>query len=252
MRIFEWFTKSMKDVIDYYEEDVYEPLAEFFEKHEIYNVLVIGLIFTIIYLPCLLISNGTEPWHISEANSTKRHLTQLDLIEYFPTNHKLRSVFNLLNNRIEFPPPTPLAIVLAGSNVAKEELKFKEISTKHFWMENITILANRSISEAKLFSQISEELEKFDGKAFVFIEEIDKLPGRSPLVLQSLSDVDASKYKETVYILTVVDDVIDKSMDEKECTEMITRKLEKAWSASLHIDQINPIISRITGITICL
>uniref|UniRef100_A0A914QF80 ATPase AAA-type core domain-containing protein n=1 Tax=Panagrolaimus davidi TaxID=227884 RepID=A0A914QF80_9BILA len=108
------------------------------------------------------------------------------------------------------------------------------------------------MSEAKLFSQISGELEKFDGKAFVFIEEIDKLPGRSPLVLQSLSDVDASKYKETVYILTVVDDGIDKSMDEKVCTEMITRKLEKAWSDSLHIDQINPIISRITGITICL
>uniref|UniRef100_A0A914YHT3 ATPase AAA-type core domain-containing protein n=1 Tax=Panagrolaimus superbus TaxID=310955 RepID=A0A914YHT3_9BILA len=224
MRIFQWFTESLQNLIDYYEEDVYKPLEEFFKKHEIFNILIIGLIFTAIYFPCWWYTNGKESWHISEANSTKRHLTQSDLIEYFPTNQKLRSLFHLLGNRIEFPPSqNPLTIVLAGSNLAKEQLKFKEISSKHFWMENITILADSKMSEANLFNEISNKLEKFDGKAFVFIEEIDKLPGRTPLVLQSLSDVDASKYKETVYILTIIDNQIDKEMSEKECTEMITR-----------------------------
>ena len=164
-------------------------------------------------------------WHTSEANSTTRHLTSLDLVEYFPNNLKLRSVFKFLDNRMvsDSAANAPIAIVLAGKNLTDEELKFKVISNKHFWMDNVTIHFDARLSESSLFHEVSEKLEKLDGKAFVFIEEIEKLPGKTPLVLQTLSDVDASKYKEPVYIFTVVDDGFDKAMGEKECTEMITK-----------------------------
>jgi hypothetical protein len=256
MGIFQWFTNSIKDLKDYYEEDVYKSLEEFFKKHEILNILLILFILTFIYfIPPLLFSKD-EPFHWSEAITsakTKRHLTPSDLIQYFPTNRKLRSLFNLLGSRIEFPPSqNPLAIILAGRNLAKDELKFKEISNNHFWMENVTIHANKEITEAGLFNDITQKLDAYDGKAFVFIDEVDKLSGRTLLVLQSLSDVDASKYKEPVYVLTVIDERFDKELDDKECAEMVTKKLEKAWGSSLHNDQLQPILSRITGITVCL
>jgi hypothetical protein len=258
--IFQWFTNSIKDLMNHYEEDIYGKLQDFFKKHEIYNICLILFIFSMIYfLPLLLFSKEDPSLYCSAAYTSKetkrwsRFVSPSELIEYFPTNHKLRSLFNLLGNRIKFPSSqTPLAIVLAGRNVTKEELKFKEISNNHFWMENITIHADSEITEAGLFNEINKKLEKHDGKAFVFIDEVDKLSGRTPLVLQSLSDVDASKYKDPVYVLTVIDDEFDKQLNEKECTEMITKKLEKAWSSSLHSDQLQPILSRITSITVCL
>lgn len=181
--------------------------------------------FTLVFLPYILFSNNEDLLHVSTANSTKRHLTPSDLLKYFPTNQRLRSVFNLLEHRIDplNPPKTPLAIVLAGRNLTNEESIFKEITEKNFWMDNMTIQSNEKISEGLLFNAINQKLEKSNGKVFVFIDEIDKLSGKTPLVLQTLSDVDAAKFKDAVYVLTVIDENFDKQLEDKECSDIISK-----------------------------
>uniref|UniRef100_A0A914DJG0 Uncharacterized protein n=1 Tax=Acrobeloides nanus TaxID=290746 RepID=A0A914DJG0_9BILA len=112
------------------------------------------------------------------------------------------------------------------------------------------------ISGSETRKQLDEEIHPRLSTDVVILEQIDKLNGNKPLLLQVISDKDSGPAKDAVIIATVIveeKDIVLTGESTSTCQSTIEKHLTNRWlSSELPIDHLNPILSRITALTFCV
>uniref|UniRef100_A0A914PXT3 AAA+ ATPase domain-containing protein n=1 Tax=Panagrolaimus davidi TaxID=227884 RepID=A0A914PXT3_9BILA len=108
------------------------------------------------------------------------------------------------------------------------------------------------MSSANLFNKF-KDLAFETEKPLIIINNVNKLKGLAPLIIQRIIDPDTAPSKNATLILTASGIKFPPKMETKKQCEIFVRKyLLDTWSSDdLSEEQTEPIISRCAGIVIC-
>lgn len=133
----------------------------------------------------------------------------------------------------------------------------------HYRVINVDVAENEK--EAEFYEKMMSLLSNVEGKAVVFINGMDRMKEKTPLVLQTISDENSAKYKNAILIFLILDDEISRQTG-LDCDKKIFRlvlllqfilmfyfsHLLEHWKNPLLLeDQVYPIVSRVTKMTAC-
>ena len=164
-------------------------------------------------------SSSLKPSEVLKAFSS-------DFEKHFPKNRYFKGVLSSAVHKILNHPDSGAATITIGlsKDYDYDSLKgsLKKLFSKHLNYEtkNHVIPNEGEKNEAAFYKKIMGLLGSVNGRSVLFIDGINRLGGRAPLALQTLSDENAAKFKNAVLILTVSDDSF-KSLDQPVCNEKV-------------------------------
>jgi len=252
---FEWIINSYHE----FSNDMKECL----ENRPFVNIAVVLLIFLVIYSPIILAEPNSINYYHRIQKSSGPKLDEVlrgfsnDFEKIFPKNDYFKAVLLSAVHKILIHPDSGAATITIGLSKDYDYSSLKNSLSKLFsihlkyYMKNYVIPNEGETNEVTFYKTIMNLLGSVNGRSILFVDGIDRLEGRAPLTLQTLSDEDAAKFKNSVLILTVSDDSF-KSLDRYKCNKEINEFLVKTWKSEVLLeDQIFPIVSRITKLTVC-
>ncbi|KAE9550852.1 hypothetical protein FO519_005933 [Halicephalobus sp. NKZ332] len=249
-------------ILDFYYQ-FSDEMHRWLENRPLANFIVVLFIFLIVYSPIILSGpNSMEFYHGAQKTSPKLDVIlkgfSNDFEKYFPKEEYLKAVFLSTLNKILVHPDSGAGTITLGFSKEYDYGFFKDSIKKLFSKylryegKNYIIPEEGQQDQVLFYRKIMDLLTSVNGKTVLFIDGIDRLGGRAPLTLQTLSDEYAAEFKNCILILTIMDERF-KSLDRFKCNKEVNDFLMEKWKSQVLLaDQVFPIVSRVTKLTGCL
>uniref|UniRef100_A0A0N5A1E5 Transmembrane protein n=1 Tax=Parastrongyloides trichosuri TaxID=131310 RepID=A0A0N5A1E5_PARTI len=245
--------------ICFYGDKIFDSTVTFlmecleFIKKQIFPLAVIICIFYII--PSLLVANKEVP--------LKHSLTNLQLaVEklrpvlnsfFLPHDDSQYFLLKLSKDRIKRKITGQQTIITflherKNKNAKRFVMQYANITATHGECEVTEIESRIFGSNKELFRESLRT--KLKSNNIVILWNIQDLKSDLPLIIHSEADVDTNSNKNGFWIMTIEVDSFNDT-----CSLALDKSLKDAWDKKdtmMNIDQISPIISRISAISICL
>ncbi|KAH7728127.1 hypothetical protein AAVH_04371 [Aphelenchoides avenae] len=143
----------------------------------------------------------------------------------------------------------PTVIVVAGSasGIDKFISTFEQIAKDQLRLQSSLLRTSSELTRREFETLVFGNLS---ASRATLLKDIDELRGTAPLVLHSVSDPDTSPFKNALIVVTIK---LPPQVVSETCEERVNGHLLEKWrSAELTEDQVYPILSRITGLSVCL
>uniref|UniRef100_A0AC34QHW3 Uncharacterized protein n=1 Tax=Panagrolaimus sp. JU765 TaxID=591449 RepID=A0AC34QHW3_9BILA len=240
-------------------EDFSQECSEWFEEHSLINLASIFCIFMLIYAPIILSEKPVAFYSLNyEADPNgKFNAFANEIKAVFPRDKALSTILMTFGEKIisqsttATTGPDVLTLAVCNSCVAILNNSLRPALEKHLHYKVINLDVTENDKESEFYQKTMKSLSGVGGKAVVFINGIDKMKAKTPLVLQSISDENLANYKNAIFIFLVLDDKISRKTG-LNCGKNIFSHLLEHWENPLLLeDQVYPIVSRVTRTTAC-
>ncbi|KAM3727501.1 Pumilio [Dirofilaria immitis] len=220
---------------------------------DLFSLVKYLCIILVIFIFCGLIYSSSNS--NSEVTSLKRYKKQINgvLKKNFTTEYQhginTKAVLRLIGEKWVFQKSVePYVVLITGTKADMLANALGDVFSNVTGKGEIDrIFCNEYKERQLLETEVTKSLSKYSKS--VILHGIDKLRGRAPLYLHSLSDPDHSPFPSALILLTI--NLFFGS--HPSCEDAISSHLLNEWDSDyIGEDQIRPILSRISSFLICL